>query len=295
MRKRSESAPDKKYLLGILGAMAVLLLFWMWVVSRKNTEPAEASVTITAFSVGKADALLLLCKDTAVLVDTGEEDDGPEILQELRQRGVDRLDLLLISHFDKDHVGGAPYLMDQLEVASVMMPDYEGDRPEYESLVRKLQGHPDVQRPDTQVQFSTGPLEWTVYPAENPALFQDAKKEFDNDLSLVAQVSYGECRFLLTGDIEKARISQMLDTGVDWSCDWIKMPHHGRYEKAQEELLDAAQPAFAVICCSEKHPAEEGTLEMLKRRGITCLDTSRDPVETVCDGKQIVMQNTTGF
>ncbi len=293
MKGRAEYKLDKKYLSGILGAVAALLLFWMWTGSLKEAEHAEAYVTITAFSVGKADALLLLCGDTAVLVDAGEEDDGPEILRELRKRGVSRLDLLLITHFDKDHVGGASYLMDQLDIASVMMPDYEGERPEYEAFVRRLQGHPNVRRPDAQVQFSTGALEWTVWPAENPEQFQDGEKEYDNDLSLVAQAVYGESRFLLTGDIEKARIRQMLDTGTDWSCDWIKMPHHGRYEKAQEELLDAAQPSFAVICCSEKNPAEEKTLKMLERRGITCLDTSKSPVETVCDGKQIVMQNTT--
>lgn len=285
MGKGREQNTDKRSIAGILGAAALLLLFWVWAGSLQKQETEY--FTITAFSVGKADALLLLEGDTAVLVDTGEKDDGEEILRELQKRGIRRLELLLITHFDKDHVGSAAYLMEHLEVSRVMMPDYEGSRPEYTDFISLLEGHPDVQRPDAPVRFSTGALEWTVYPAEDPARIRKTDGEYDNNMSLVARVDYGECRFLLTGDIEEERIRQMLAGGTDWSCDWIKMPHHGRYSRAQRDLLDAARPSFAVICCSKKNPAEDQTLEMLEERGIVFSDTSETSVVTVCDGARI--------
>lgn len=285
MGKGREQNTDKRSIAGILGAAALLLLFWVWAGSLQKQETEY--FTITAFSVGKADALLLLEGDTAVLVDTGEKDDGEEILRELQKRRIRRLELLLITHFDKDHVGSAAYLMEHLEVSRVMMPDYEGSRPEYTDFISLLEGHPDVQRPDAPVRFSTGALEWTVYPAEDPARIRKTDGEYDNDMSLVARVDYGECRFLLTGDIEEERIRQMLAGGTNWSCDWIKMPHHGRYSCAQRDLLDAVRPSFAVICCSKKNPAEDQTLEMLEERGIVFSDTSETSVVTVCDGARI--------
>lgn len=285
MEKESRSdLKNIKYLAGILGLLVLLVVFWMWGSRASKTEISEETLTITAFSVGKADALLLQQGGKAVLVDAGEADDGDFLLKELKSRGIGQLDLLLITHFDKDHVGSASFLTENMDVATVMMPDYEGDRPEYAAFMESVADHPDVRRLTEPAQFTVGALEWTVYPAEDPAKIQDTEEEYDNDMSLVASVAYGNRKFLLTGDIEKTRIHQMLDTDVDWKHDWIKMPHHGRYQKALKELLDAVQPDAAVICCSEKNPAEEKTLELLEERQIPVWDTSEGSVVTVCDG-----------
>lgn len=288
MNHSSGEVPDRKYLLGILGLMAILVAFWIWVSGLPQAETKENFV-ITAFSVGKADALLLQEGNTAILVDTGEEDDGKFLLNELKGRGIDHLNILLVTHFDKDHVGSASFLMQNLEVDAVLMPDYEGDRPEYAAFLETLKGQEGIQRVSEIMEFTTGSLKWTVYPAEDAEEIQNTEDEYDNDMSLVASVSYGSRKFLLTGDIEKTRISQMLASEVDWHHDWIKMPHHGRYQKALEDLMDASEPSWAVICCSEKNPAEEETLKMLEKRSIQTWDTSDRSVMTVCDGENVTI------
>lgn len=279
----------KGRIFGVLLLALALFGFWMWARSLSLTDggPVEGEFTITAFPVGKADALLVQEGNRAVLVDTGEEEDGPYLLKELRERGVDRLDLLLVSHFDKDHVGSAAYLMENLEIQTVLMPDYEGDRPEYEAFLERLEGHPDARRLTDPQKLQIGAQEWVIYPAEDPVEIQDTDGEYDNDMSLVASITYGSRKFLLTGDIEKTRIRQMLAMDVDWRHDWIKMPHHGRYQKALQDLLDAVQPSQAVICCSSEESAEEKTLEQLKKRHIQFWDTSEKIVVTVSDGERI--------
>jgi len=288
-RRETSGAENKKYLVGALGLVLVLLCFWAWINGLSGQQNAEEYFTITAFSVGKADALLLEEGGTAVLVDTGEEEDGPDILKELEKRGIHHLDMLLITHFDKDHVGSAALMLESLSVDTVLIPDYEGDRPEYAAFMEKLEGHPDVRYITEITELSAGNLEWVIYPAADPESIQNTADEYDNDMSLVASVTYKERKFLLTGDIEKTRIAQMLDTDTDWRHDWIKMPHHGRYEKALEDLLEAVQPSQAVICCSEKKPAEEETLKLLEHWQIQVWDTSRYSVVTVCDGEQITV------
>ena len=66
----------------------------------------EAANELTAvfFNVGKADAILLSDGEMAVLIDAGENGDGKDVAEAIRARGIERLDLLIITHFDKDHV-----------------------------------------------------------------------------------------------------------------------------------------------------------------------------------------------
>ena len=74
-------------------------------------EPTESEDTrkldLYAFSVGKADALLIRTDDAAIMIDTGENGDGEELVAHLLMLGIDRLDLLILTHYDKDHIGGA--------------------------------------------------------------------------------------------------------------------------------------------------------------------------------------------
>ena len=106
-------------------------------------------------------------------------------------------------------------------------------------------------------------------------------------MSLVAKVTCGEKQFLFTGDIEKTRIRQMLESQVDWKADWIKMPHHGRYQKKVEKLLEAVNPFYAVICDGGDQLAEEETLDALKKRQIKAWETADGTVVTITDGKNI--------
>ncbi|MDO4261723.1 MAG: MBL fold metallo-hydrolase [Eubacteriales bacterium] len=277
---------ERKRLLAVAALLALLLGFWI-LAGRLSREQEERQMTITAMSVGKADALIVETADCAVLIDAGEEDDGEKIVSELRDRGVERLDLMVVTHFDKDHVGGAAQVLEEIGAETVLMPDYEGDRPEYGAFLRALEGHEDARRVSGEDELTLGGMEFTVYGAGDSLPAADPGEEDDNDRSLVISLRYGESGFLFTGDVEEARIAQMLDSGTDWAHDWIKMPHHGRYKENLPELLEAVKPSWAVICCSEKHPAQEETLALLEAEGIPVWDTSEGAVTTVCDGSSI--------
>lgn len=276
----------------MLALILVLLVIWtgvQWPGLSDNDK--DGNLTITALSVGKADAMIVQEADQVLLLDTGELDDGEKVVRELEDRGVDQIDQLLITHFDKDHVGGAVYVMEHMEVLSVVLPDYEGDREEYRQFLASLERHPDVRRLTEPLKETLGSMQITIYPAEDAEEIRDTEDEYDNDMSLVASISYGDKRFLFTGDIEKTRIRQMLAADVDWRHDWIKMPHHGRYQKALRGLLEAVRPSEAVICCSERNPAEEKTLKLLEEWQIQVWDTAEQVVVTVCDGEKITVRN----
>ena len=259
--------------------------------AQTQTEESGAhQLTITALPVGKADALLLQADGHAAMIDTGEQSDAAEILQALSQRGITELDLLIITHFDKDHVGSAAAIVEAVPVSCVRYPDYVGTRDEYDAFMESIADHPNASPVTAVTKLTLGTAELTIYPAEDPEELLQRDGEQDNDLSLVTRLQYGSCSFLFCGDIEKARIDQMLETDTDWSCDWIKMPHHGVYQKALKDLLEAAQPAYAVITASEEDPAEEKTLKALEKAAAEVYDTTAGTVITTCDGETIEIQ-----
>ena len=285
---------EKKRIIAVGILLAALVAVWLGVRQLSGTEQiTHPALTITALPVGKADALILRTDDWAAMIDTGEERNGFYIRETLEAAGIDHLNLLLVTHFDKDHVGSAAELLGTVGADQVLMPDYEGTRPEYAAFLSALEAHPE-----TEVQRITGTetleipagsvnTSLTIYAADDPAEIRDTDGEYDNDMSLVAKVTCGEKQFLFTGDIEKTRIRQMLESQVDWKADWIKMPHHGRYQKKVEKLLEAVNPFYAVICDGGDQLAEEETLDALKKRQIKAWETADGTVVTITDGKNI--------
>lgn len=244
---------------------------------------------IKMLKTGKADtALLYLEGETeAVVIDAGEDDDGPEIVEKLQELGIIKISHLIITHYDKDHMGGAAYVLEQIPVGQIIQPDYPktGDRFEaYREAVDEYVN--DVCAVSDYMEFSVGHLSFSIYPENDPEN-QYFKEDDDNDRSLVTMVTYRDKRFLFTGDIEEKRIKLLLSTGVDLSCDWMKIPHHGRFNDQTESLLEAAGSKDGVICCSEKNPAEEETVDAARRAGMTCWMTADGEITFICDGESI--------
>ncbi len=245
-----------------------------------------SGIEITAYSVGKADAILVKSADSAVLIDTGETDDGDDILRSLTSKGIDKLDYLIVTHYDKDHIGGALTVAGGVDIEKVICPDYKGNNEEYENFMTYFSALEGFTRVSVRTEFSLGGMDYTVYPSDR--LYEDNTGETDdNNMSLVIRVSYGDNRFLFTGDIEKKRISAMLDSGTDIGADWIKMPHHGDYKKNLADLLISVSPKYAVITCSEKNPAETKTLDLLRSKNIEYYLTDENDVVTYSDGSRI--------
>ena len=104
-----------------------LLLVFAAVLCGCQTQNTD-TLTLDFYKIGKADAIFLRGTDDdgtpfSVLIDTGEADDAPEITEKLRAAGVDTLDYLILTHFDKDHIGGLPTLLSEISADHILMPD----------------------------------------------------------------------------------------------------------------------------------------------------------------------------
>ena len=242
---------------------------------------------VQVLKVGKADAIALLCGGSTMVIDCGEEEDGQEVVDYLQGQGVQKIDVLIVTHFDKDHVGGADTVIEEMPVDRVLMPAYTGTGKQYKEFVAVLEETGiKAENLEEVLSFDIGGAAVTVEP---PASYEipDPDEEYDNDFSLITTVVFGGKRLVFTGDIEEARIREWLAGGTVQRCDFLKVPHHGRYNDALEEMIAALEPAYAVICDSEKHPASEETLELLQKYGAECMQTKNGDISIVCDGTKL--------
>ena len=178
---------------------------------------------------------------------------------------------MIITHFDQDHVGGADTVMENLQVNRIYVPDYEGVHAEYLDFLHAAEAADvPIQRLSKPVSFPFGDAEVLIEP---PASYEipEGKADYDNNFSLITTVLHGNNRLVFMGDAEKARIREWLQGDSAVRCDFLKVPHHGIYNKAQEELFETLAPRYSVICSSQKHPAEEKTLELLKKTADTSM------------------------
>ncbi len=247
-------------------------------------------MTVSLLKVGKADAIVLQAKDAVLVIDTGEEDDGQELVDFLKKQGVSCVNALIITHFDKDHVGGADTLLEQMPVEQVFMPAYEGMNTEYMDFVNAMEEKRITPEALEQpVQFVLGDMQVQIDP---PPSYDagSGEVEMDNNFSLITTVIHGENRLLFMADAEKQRIEQWLEGTEDTECDFLKVPHHGVYTTALEDLLERMSPDYGVICTSEKHPADDQTVELLKQHGTDVFQTKDGNITLISDGRKLELR-----
>ncbi len=240
-------------------------------------------LTIYCFSAGKADAFLLMTANGTVLIDAGEKGFGGEILAYLEQRGIERIDYLIISHFDQDHVGGAAKVINNIPVGVVMQSNCPKDSTEYEKYVKALKNA--AIEPVTVREETVFVLDEVVYVV-NPPRKNAYQKDSSNNSSLIVSVYNGENSFLFTGDAQTERLSEFLDSGCA-RYDLLKIPHHGQEDERLETLLQAVQPGFAVITSSDEEPESEAVLALLNEYEADVFLTRVAPVVITSDGKTL--------
>lgn len=241
-------------------------------------------LSFSVLKIGQADAIIMQTKNHSVLIDCGEEDDSAEIIKKISQRGITEIDYLVITHFDKDHVGGAAQILSDIPVKNIITPNYEGSGKKYKEYVQKVEesGYTPT-RLTENTEFVLDGVEFMIYPPE-----KETYDESDNDYSLAVSVIHDKYSFLFAGDAEKERLSEIIaQTGREY--DFLKVPHHGRYNEMTEEFIKSVSPSYAVITCSDKNPAEQKTVDALKNAGAKTYFTKDGDVTVTCDGNEITI------
>ena len=256
---------------------------------------------LTALDVGQGEALFLaLPEGKTMLVDAGGMPDyggtvrrsidiGEQVVSPyLWSRSILQIDVVAVSHFDADHVGGLPAVLRNFQVGALWVAaDSLG--PEFAPIETQAAkyGVPIVRmrRGDRQV------LDGVQFDVLGPSA---AMSELGrNDRSLVLAATYGSHGFLLTGDVEERGETALLESsaGVVGPNQVLKVAHHGSRTSTHPRFLDRVRPWFALVSAGYRNPyrhPHEAVVKRLEDRGVVVLRTDVEGAITVTsDGKRL--------
>ena len=224
-----------------------------------------------------------------MVIDAGEEEDGYEIVNFLESKGINKINKLIITHYDKDHVGGADTLLEFIDVEEIILPDYIGVGTEYLDFMKALENKEiEPTYLHENYIFNLGDATITVEPPSSYEISKD-NKEVDNDLSLITIVEHYDNRLVFLGDAEKLRLREWLNTASAIPCDFLKLPHHGVYNTELDNLVNQLNPKNVAICTSNKNVAETQTIQLLKSSGAKVAETKDGDIIVSSDGKNVYM------
>ena len=281
---------NQKLLPLLLLALTVVLALVLLLLHMNGSGIKNEMLKVTVLKTGKSDAIVLESGGKAMMIDTAEVDDAQKIVEFLKAENITSLDAIIITHYDKDHVGAAGMIVENFNVDRVLVPDYEGTRTEYFDFMNAMKAAMIVpQRVSEPMEFTFGESTVLIDPPVDYDVntISDAVDDYDNTLSLFTTVTCGEKRFLFTGDADRRRIKEWLSNGAVQDVDFLKVPHHGLFNAALDQLLEATTPEYAAITCSKKNPADESTLEVLQKFGVNVFQTRDGQITVTTDGSKI--------
>lgn len=253
------------------------VLFWIvTLVAGENTGSGPV-YTVFIQTENDADSILIVQQGAAALIDAGEPQDAPHILEVLEQYQVEKLDYFILTHYDQDHAGGAQEVLQSVPAERVIQPYYTPTEAVQELNLFLSQQKIPVHYPTHTMRLRCGEIQFLVYPP--------LEKNYSdkNNFSLAVLVQHDQVDMLFTGDALRKRCEELMQ--VDWpDIDLYKVPYHGRASSATPAMFALLQPQYAVVTSAA---ADEAVVQSAQDCGSTLLYTAAKDVVFISNGKQL--------
>lgn len=226
------------------------------------------SMSVHYLDVGKADAILIECDSKNILIDSGNVDPDNKVVEYLKKRHINNLDLVIATHPDKDHIGGMSNIIYEFEINHFMMPQIpEEVTPKssvYEGMIYALNSNGiAVDNPVSGESFEIGGAQALIVA---PVKMRDDT----NNNSIVLKLTYGNDSFLFTGDAQADEEADILKSGYNIQSTVLKVGHHGSKTSTTESFLESVRPEYAVISVGEddNNLPKKVILDRLSKNGV---------------------------
>ena len=239
----------------ILGFCAAFSLFLALLASW--AEPLMDDYRLTVLDVGQGQCVLLQSGGRTYMVDCGGSyaDDAADVAAAaLLSQGITQLDGMILTHYDADHVGAAPYLLSRVPAKVLVLPEGNGAQFE-DAILPGFRG--EIIRGDQDLQISWGDSTITVFAAK---YFANS-----NETSLCVLFQEEECDILITGDRGITGETILLHSADIPELDVLVVGHHGSSGSTGEKLLAATKPKQAVISVGAGNPYRHPSAATLDR------------------------------
>jgi beta-lactamase superfamily II metal-dependent hydrolase len=272
-------------------ALVLLPVSCRWIVPSETSEepapPPSGSLSISFIDVGQGDGVLVQAGGESYLIDAGRSEEGPNVVDFVRGRGVRVLDGIVVSNPDADHIGGFLDVFDAFPVETVYLSGDPKGTLTFNTFLRAARDEGS----EVEVVRAGMLMDWGGVRADVIAPPTDAEGGLfpeTNDNSVGILLTHGAARVLLAGDAEAKSEEYMANGPYTGPLTVLKVTHHGSNTSTTTPFLSRFRPKVAVIQVgadnSYGHPTPE-TLDRLRRAGTKVFrnDEDGDVIVTIKD------------
>lgn len=198
-------------------------------------------MSMTAIYAGRGDCILLESQGHYMLVDSGVQSESQNIVDYIKSLGLTRIDYVVSTHPDGDHVGGFASIFKEFEIGEVFYSPCSKDIGVYYDFLEALKEEGCSYSNPSYLQS------WTLGDATVTVMYDGTQGSTYNESSLVLKVVCDGKSILLMGDLPSTIECSLIAQGVDLKCDVLKVGHHGAALSSCADFLDVCAPSIAVI------------------------------------------------
>lgn len=248
----------------------------------KETENTN-TLDITYLDVGQADSILIQNKGHNMLIDAGNNEDGPLLVQYFKEQNITKFDYLITTHPHEDHIGGMDDIINNFDIEKIYMPDVTTTTKTFldvlEAIEKKNMTY-DV--PNINQNFPLGNTLFQVIYTGND------KKNLNNS-SIILKATFKNTSYLFTGDATSEVEKKILNKNIQATV--LKVGHHGSKYSTTTDFLNKVNPKYAIISVgknnSYNHP-NQVTINKLEKKNIEIHRTDQEgSIFLKSDGKTI--------
>ena len=223
--------------------------------TQKVAAAEKSTMKVHYIDVGQGSAVLVQYGKHFMLIDGGDRNASSKVVSYLKKQKVKKLDYIVVSHYDADHLNGVVGALNVFKVNRVIAPAYSTDSRVYQSYCNIIaQKKIATTRPKAGKKYKLGKARFTIL-APNRSSYTD-----ENNYSIALKLVNGKNRFVITGDAETESEYEMLEKGRNLSCDVYMAGHHGSANSSSQKFLQAMKPKYTVISCGADnnygHPSQ---------------------------------------
>lgn len=269
----------------IVIAILIVLDFCVFYYGR-----AQSGFRVSFLDVGQGDSIFIESPSgLQMLVDAGKPGTVMAPLSEQMSFADKSMDILLLTHTDLDHNGGAREILEKYNIGTLILnKEYAGgDDKQIADLARAKGVKIVYARRGQVIDLGGGAYATILFPD------RDIAEVESNTGSIGMKVTYGEVDFILTGDMPESVEEYLVRIDNHFlDAEVLKLGHHGSKTSSSENFISAVSPEYAIVSAGADNTYGHPNKEVIGRlSGIQILETSKEGTITfVSDGKNILIK-----
>lgn len=241
----------KKQIKKITTALTILLITFVYLLfsssfsfswpnqDHSSNNLDSSPVTVSFIDVGQADSILLHLEDKYVLIDAGNTNDGPKLIQYFKNQDIKEFALVIGTHAHEDHIGGMADIINNFKINQFYMPNALTTTKTFENVLDALA--------NKNITFETPTIgsTFTIGNAKFQVIYTGTDTSDLNNTSIVIKMVYQNISFLFTGDATSSTEAKILNQ--DLKSTFLKVGHHGSEYSSTPSFLEKVNPEVAII------------------------------------------------